>query len=197
MATALILASASPRRRELLAQTGIPFTVDASDVPEIPTAGESAATFAQRVARAKAVAVAQRHPDAFVVGADTVVVLDATLFGKPLDRADARRMLRALSGRAHHVLTAVALVEPGAGVHEVVVDSIVEFRQLTATEIEAYCATAEPYDKAGAYALQGAAGGFVTTVRGSRTNVIGLPLEEVTELLRRHLPRELGAQPRA
>jgi septum formation protein len=184
----LVLASASPRRRELLAASGYCFEVVPSNTDEIPLPGESPAVFAQRVAREKAYDVAGRHPDSCVLAADTVVVVNGALFGKPADRNDARRMLQALSGRVHRVLTAVALIPSGAALEAVLVESTVEFRQLTAAEIEVYLDSEEPYDKAGAYAVQGEAGKFVASVRGSYSNVIGLPIEAVTELLRRHLP---------
>ena len=187
MAARLILASASPRRRELLAQLGVPFEVVTSDVPELPAPAESPAAFAQRVARDKAAEVARRCPQALVLAADTVVAVDGDIFGKPRDRADARRMLEALAGRTHEVLTAVALRTPADDVEELVVRSAVEFRALTAREIEDYVDGSEPYDKAGAYAVQGQAQRFVVQVRGSYTNVVGLPLDEVRELLRRHL----------
>jgi septum formation protein len=188
MAASLILASASPRRRELLAQHGVAFEVVASGVPEVPGSGETPEAFAQRAAREKALAVAGRRPDACVLGADTVVVVDGVILGKPLDVADARRMLRLLSGRAHRVLTAVALVGPSGAIEDVLVQSEVEFHPLAAGEIEQYLATDEPFDKAGAYAVQGLGGKFVKHVRGSFSNVIGLPMEAVTELLRRRLP---------
>jgi septum formation protein len=191
MSAALVLASASPRRRELLAQAGIACEVVPSAVPEVPQPGEPSEAFARRVAREKAVAVAQQRPTAHVLGADTVVVIDAELLGKPRDAADARRMLRALSGRTHQVLTAVALVGPSGAVDEVVVRSEVEFCPLTAADIDAYLATGEPFDKAGAYAVQGAGGRFVRQVRGSFSNVVGLPMETVTALLRRRCPAAL------
>lgn len=186
MSAALVLASASPRRRELLARLGIAFDVLASEVPETPRSGESGGAFACRVARAKAVAVAQRCPGRPVLGADTVVVVDEEIFGKPLDRADARHMLQVLSGRRHRVLTAVSLVS-AAGTQEVLVETAIEFRPLMTSEIEEYLDTAEPYDKAGAYAIQGAARRFVVRIDGSYSNVIGLPLDEVATLLQRHL----------
>jgi septum formation protein len=187
MAARLILASASPRRRALLAQLGVAFDVATSNVPETPRPGELPAAFAQRVARDKAAEVARRCPGALVLAADTVVVVDGAIFGKPQDRADARRMLAALSGRTHEVLTAVALRTPAGDVEELVVRSAVAFRALTTHEIDEYLDGNEPYDKAGAYALQGEAQRFVVQVRGSYTNVVGLPLDEVHELLRRHL----------
>jgi len=187
MAARVILAAASPRRRELLAQVGVRFEVVTSDVPELPAPAELPAAFAQRVARDKAAEVARRCPGALVLAADTVVAVEATIFGKPRDRADARRMLEALSGRTHEVLTAVALRTPAGDVEEVVVRSVVQFRALTEREIEDYLDGSEPYDKAGAYAVQGHAQRFVVQVRGSYSNVVGLPVDEVRELLRRHL----------
>lgn len=183
----LILASASPRRRELLAASGYRFEVVPSTVDEILLPGESPALFAQRVAREKACEVAGRRPGTCVLAADTVVVVNGALFGKPADRNHARRMLRALSARVHRVLTAVALIPPTAAPESVLVESEVEFRRLTAAEIEAYLDSEEPYDKAGAYAVQGEARKFVASVRGSYSNVIGLPMEAVAELLRPHL----------
>jgi septum formation protein len=188
MAIPLILASASPRRRELLARAGIACEVVPSDVPEVPRPGETPEAFGQRLAREKAMEVAGRRPGAYVLGADTVVVIDDSILGKPCDPADARRMLRALSGRMHRVLTAVALVAPDGALQEVVVQSEVEFRRLTAEEIDGYLASGEPFDKAGAYAVQGEGGKFVQQVRGSYSNVVGLPMEAVTELLRCAVP---------
>jgi len=186
MGASLILASASPRRRALLAQLGIPFEVIPSDIPETPRPDEPPRVFAQRVAAEKALAVARRHRDAVVLGADTIVVVDAEIFGKPTDRDDARRMLCKLSGRAHSVLTAVALVRHSGAIDACVVETAVQFRHLAADEIERYLDSSEPFDKAGAYAVQGLAKEFVVAVQGSRSNVIGLPMDEVADLLRRH-----------
>jgi septum formation protein len=197
MSCPLILASASPRRRELLRQLGVRFEVVPSDTPETPLPGELPADFARRVAREKAIDVARRRPGTVVVGADTVVVLDGEIFGKPRDGADARRMLRRLSARVHRVLTAVALVDAAGAVDVIGVESEVEFRALTDAEIDAYVATGEPFDKAGAYAVQGGAGHFVTRLTGSRSNVVGLPIEEVADLLRRHLTAEVVREPAA
>ena len=168
----LVLASASPRRRELLAAAGHSFEVLPSTVEEIQLPGEAPETFTRRVALEKACDVASRRPGACVLAADTVVVVDGCLFGKPASREDARRMLQALSGRAHRVLTAVALVDAAATVDEVLIESVVEFRSLAVAELEAYLDSAEPYDKAGAYAVQGEAKKFVEAVRGSYSNVI-------------------------
>jgi septum formation protein len=193
----LVLASASPRRRELLAAHGIACLVDPSRVPEEPQPGEAAPAFAARVAYEKAREVATRHPRAYVLGADTVVVVDGIVFGKPADAPDARRMLRALAGRTHDVLTAVALVAPSGAVDTFVVTSAVEFRQLSEDDITGYLATDEPFDKAGAYAVQGHGAAFVTAVRGSYSNVVGLPMDEVVALLARRLggPPSTEARP--
>jgi nucleoside triphosphate pyrophosphatase len=187
MGPRLVLASASPRRRELLAQLGVPFEIVVSDVPETPTPDEAPAAFARRVARDKAAAVAHRCGDALVLAADTVVVIDGAVLGKPRDRGDAQRMLQLLSGRRHEVLTAVALRDRTGHVDERLVCSTVEFRPLTAREIDDYLDSDEAYDKAGAYAVQGQAQRFVVQVHGSYTNVVGLPLDEVRELLHAHI----------
>ena len=183
----LVLGSASPRRAALLRELGVDFEVLASDVPEVAAAGEPADDFARRVARAKGAAAARQRAGAWVLSADTIVVVDGTVLGKPVDAGDARRMLLCLAGRTHEVLTAVALTAPDGGLAaELLVRSAVEFRTLTAAEIDAYIATGEPFDKAGAYAIQGGAAGFVRRVGGSYTNVVGLPLDEVRDLLARH-----------
>ena len=195
MGPQLILASASPRRRELLAAGGFRFEVVPSNVVEISRPGERPEAFAQRVAREKAGDVARHCPGACILAADTVVVVDDVMFGKPTDRDDARRMLRALSGRTHRVLTAVAVMDRDGAVDELLVESHVEFCQLTTDEIEGYLDSGEPFDKAGAYAVQGLAKAFVVAVRGSYSNVVGPPMEEVTVLLRRHLPSAAATTP--
>jgi septum formation protein len=197
MTAALILASASPRRRALLAQLGVPFDVVPSDVPETPLPGEAPTAFAARVARDKALAVARAFPAAWVLGADTVVIVDHAALGKPVDRDDARRMLAALSARTHRVRTAVALVGPDGHMDELGVDTTVAFRALTAAEIEAYLDTGEPFDKAGAYAVQGGAARFVARLEGSYSNVVGLPVDEVAAVLRRRLPGDRPPSPGA
>jgi nucleoside triphosphate pyrophosphatase len=194
-AGSVVLASASPRRRELLAQLGVAFDVVPSAVPEIPQSGEPAEVFAQRVAREKATEVARQCPGSVVLGADTVVVIDDTILNKPGDRNDARRMLRMLSGRSHCVLTAVALIDPSGQCDELLVQSEVEFRPLSARDIEEYLDTGEPFDKAGAYGVQGFAKQFVVAVRGSYSNVVGLPIDEVIALLRRHVPHCVNTDP--
>jgi nucleoside triphosphate pyrophosphatase len=148
-----------------------------------------------RVAREKAAEVARRRPGCFVLGADTVVIVGGTVFGKPKDRNDGRRMLQQLSGRTHRVVTGVALVDPAAKIAELLVESEVEFRHLQAPEIERYLDTGEAFDKAGGYAVQGLAKAFVVRVRGSYSNVVGLPQDEVFDLLRRHLRAEVATAP--
>ncbi|MBM7114967.1 Maf family protein [Archangium primigenium] len=179
--TQLVLASASPRRRELLGQLGLVFEVSAADIDETPTAGEEAGAYVLRLAREKARAVAARRPGAWVLAADTTVALDGMLLGKPQDEAEARGMLTRLSGRTHEVHTGVALV--GARMTSVLVRTRVTFRSLGSEEIAWYAATGEPLDKAGSYAIQGKGGFLVASVEGSPTNVIGLPLGETLALL--------------
>ncbi|NMO20196.1 septum formation inhibitor Maf [Pyxidicoccus fallax] len=181
--TSLILASASPRRRELLSQLGLAFTVSAADIDETPHAKEAAEAYVLRLAREKARAVAARHPGAWVLAADTTVALESELLGKPRDAEEAKAMLSRLSGRTHAVHTGVAL----AGRHDeaLVVRTRVTFRALSQEEIAWYAGTGEPLDKAGAYAVQGRGGFLVAAVDGSPTNVIGLPLGETLALLAR------------
>jgi septum formation protein len=182
--TQLILASASPRRRELLGQLGLGFEVSAADIDETPLMGEAAAPYVERLARHKARTVAARRPGAWVLAADTTVALGDTLLGKPRDAAEVREMVGRLSGRTHEVHTGVALVGPGR--EEVLgVCTRVTFRALSAGEIAWYAGTGESLDKAGGYAIQGKGGAFVSRIEGSPTNVIGLPLGETLELLAR------------
>ena len=175
MRPALVLASSSPRRRELLASLGLTFSVRHTDVDETLLPSESAFDAAERLARAKAAAVRQAAPDALVVGADTLVVLEGATLGKPRDRADVRRMLLALAGRTHDVVTGVACARGGRVVSGRETTRVV-FAPMTPAEIEAYAASGEPDDKAGAYALQGIGALFVERVEGSPSNVVGLPV---------------------
>jgi len=183
--TTLYLASASPRRRELLAQIGVPFTTHVVPIDETPQPGEAPAAYVERLALAKAQAALgtldDRH-DAVVLGSDTAVVLDGRILGKPVDREDALATLAALSGREHQVLTAVALVSD-ARAEARVVASTVRFKALDRTQLEAYWATGEPRDKAGSYGIQGLAAVFVSQMQGSYSAVVGLPLCETAELL--------------
>ena len=181
--TLLILASASPRRRELLSQLGLAFTVSAADIDETPREGEAAEAYVLRLAREKALAVAARHPGAWVLAADTTVALGPELLGKPADAEEARAMLSRLSGRIHDVYTGVALA--GRHTEALVVRTRVTFRALGPGEIAWYAGTGEPLDKAGAYAVQGKGGFLVAAVEGSPTNVVGLPLGETLALLER------------
>ncbi len=174
----VILASASPRRRELLGRLIPTFTVVVSDVDEDALTTSDPVATAESLALAKAIAVSKGHPDALVIGGDTVVALGNEQLAKPTDIADAEKMLAKLSNRTHRVISGVALVWPGGQV--VFSDTTtVTFRELGPQEITDYVATDEPMDKAGAYAIQGGAAGFVTREEGSRTNVIGLPLEKL------------------
>lgn len=179
--TSLVLASASPRRKDLLSQLGLRFTVAAADLDETPLSGEPADTYVLRLAQEKARAVAARFPGAWVLAADTTVALGSELLGKPKDPAEAREMLSRLSGRTHNVYTGVALA--GRAETSRVVRTGVTFRTLSAGEIAWYVGTGEPLDKAGAYAVQGRGGFLVAALEGSPTNVIGLPLGETLELL--------------
>lgn len=189
----LLLASASPRRRELLELARIPFEVIRAGADESIARGEHALAYVARIARAKLAAAivpldeATRARAAIVLAADTSVVVDDRVFGKPQDDDEARSMLRALSGRKHEVVTAFALGEPRSGrlVSEQTVRTEVEFRALDAAEIDDYVATGECRDKAGAYAIQAMASSLVRRIDGSHTNVIGLPTAELVMELRR------------
>lgn len=181
----LILASSSPRRAEILANAGLPFSVLSSAVDESPNPGETPAALVQRLANAKADLVTARAVGpAIVVGADTVVVLDDKILGKPRSSDEARHMLQQLSGRTHSVLTGVAMVRlPDGERRQFTESTLVHFRPVTQEEISSYLATEEPHDKAGAYAIQGQAGRYIPRIEGCYFNVVGLPLSRVlTEL---------------
>ena len=173
----LVLASASPRRRELLAAAGIPFEVRVAPVEELRRPGEGPADYVARLARDKAFAVAASEREA-VLGADTTVVLGESVLEKPLDADDARRMLALLSGRDHQVMTGICL-RRGSHSISAVETTLVRFSTMTASEIDAYVATGEPMDKAGAYAIQGIASRWVTRIEGCYFNVVGLPVSLV------------------
>ncbi len=183
----MYLASRSPRRAELLRQIGVEFEVIAADVDESRLPGEAPADYVSRVARDKAeraaAALAARGASGPVLAADTTIALDGDIIGKPADCADCKRILARLSGREHEVLSAVALASD-TGIAVRLTRNRVAFRRLDGAEIEAYCATAEPLDKAGAYAIQGKAACFVRRLEGSYSAVMGLPLFETAELLR-------------
>jgi septum formation protein len=184
----LVLASASPRRRELLAQLDVPFVCDPAEIDESLRRGERPGDYVERMAREKAAAVATRYsPDRHVIlAADTsVVVDDADVLGKPRDHFDGLAMLARLSGRSHAVITAIC-VQRGGVVDCERVETRVEFITLSREQCEAYLATDEPWDKAGAYAIQGLAAAFVRSIEGSYGAVVGLPLCETWQLLRKH-----------
>ena len=179
----VVLASASPRRRELLHLIGIAHDVRPANLDETMRPRETPRRHAERLARDKAIAIAQRDPDLITIGADTIVVIDRNVLGKPVDEADAARMLAMLSGRKHTVITAVA-VSRGKELRSAVEEVKVKFRRLTDYEIEAYIATGEPMDKAGAYGIQGFGATIVERVEGDYFAVMGLPLVRLVGLLR-------------
>jgi septum formation protein len=179
----LILASASPRRAELLRNAKLAFTVVPADVTEEPQPGEEPEDYARRLARDKAQPVFARHPKDAVLGADTVVVVNEHLLEKPRDGGDATRMLKLLAGRSHQVITGVCLLAPGFERTEAEI-TIVTFGPMTEEEIAAYVQSGEPVDKAGAYGIQGMASRWVTRVEGCYFNVVGLPVARVYRLLR-------------
>jgi septum formation protein len=190
----IVLASASPRRQELLRNAGIPFTVQPADIDESLLAGESPRDCAERLARGKALAVFESRPREYVLGADTIVVVDDTILGKPGDSDDAARMLRMLSRRRHEVITGVCVV--GAAVSDqwpvasngnaltASESTLVTFCELSDREIRDYVATGEPMDKAGAYAIQGMASRWIPRIEGDYSNVVGLPMALVYRMLR-------------
>lgn len=182
----LILASSSPRRQELLREAGIAFEVHPAHIYEAQHPGEPALDYACRLAREKAEAVAQRFPQRTVLGADTIVIVDQEVLGKPHDMADATRMLRLLSGRGHSVTTAVCLISPSGDIETRSSTTQVYFRSLAEPEIQQYVAGGEPMDKAGAYAIQGGAALWTDRIEGEYSNVVGLPLSLVTEMLRKN-----------
>jgi septum formation protein len=182
------LASASPRRAELLRSAAIPFTVDVADIPEDLREGEKPVEHAERLAREKAEVVAKRNPGKIVLGADTIVVVSDQILGKPRDAADAARMLQLLSGRSHQVITGVCLVLMDTGNWNVETGSAqtsVHFAPLSPNDIKGYIATREPMDKAGAYAIQGIASRWITRIEGDYANVVGLPVALVWKMLQK------------
>jgi len=184
----IILASASPRRAELLRSAAIPFTVDVADISEDLRPGEQPVKHAERLAREKAEVVAKRNPKKIVLGADTIVVVDDQILGKPRDGADAARMLRMLSGRAHEVITGVCLNRLASNNQQQATCSErtkVFFEEIGASEVEAYVATGEPTDKAGAYAIQGIASRWISRIEGDYANVVGLPVALLWKMLQR------------
>jgi len=182
--TGLILASASPRRAELLTRIGLAFSVQPADIDETPVTGETALDYVERLAREKALAVARDNPHSLILGSDTSVVMNGEILGKPGSVAEAEASLTRLSGGTHQVMTAIALVHDG-GCQSVVSVTDVTFRELGTEEIRAYVASGEPMDKAGSYGIQGLGGIFVSELKGSYSAVVGLPLQETAELLAR------------
>lgn len=182
MARGIILASASPRRKELLEQVGVTFDVAPADVDETQFAGEHIDHYVKRVAIAKAQAILGQFPDATVIAADTTVGIDQQIFGKPIDENDAMRMWRQLSGRAHVVKTTVVIAKENKICHDTI-STMVYFKVLDAAEMRQYWQTGEPSDKAAGYAIQGRAATWVTRIEGSYSNVVGLPLYETLQLL--------------
>jgi len=197
----LILASASPRRQEILRNANIPFRVEATNVVEQPLPGEDPKQMVERLAREKALAAAQRHPEQWVLGADTTVVIDEHILEKPRDADDAARMLRLLSARTHEVITGVCLAAPSSGLNAAasgntkLAPGLVDIRSETTSvvmgpiseeEIRSYVATGEPMDKAGAYAIQGIASRWISRIEGDYFNVVGLPIALVYRMLREH-----------
>jgi septum formation protein len=190
----IVLASASPRRQELLRNAGIPVSVQPADINETPLAGESPRDCAERLARQKALAVSQSRPQDYVLGADTIVVVDDAILGKPRDPDDAARMLRLLSGRMHAVITGVCLVgkkvarstgrTEDPGLRTASETTLVTMRVLSDDEIRDYVASGEPMDKAGAYAIQGIASRWIPRIEGDYSNVVGLPVALVYAMLR-------------
>jgi len=182
----IVLASSSPRRKELLRQAGIPFTVMPADLDEegLELSGTPAQR-AEQLAYLKAAAVAKKLGKGFVLGADTIVVCEGEVFGKPADKADARRMLGMLSGREHQVITGIALIDAASGTARIGHDvTSVRFSKLSNSEIEAYIDSDEPYDKAGSYAVQGKGALLVEGIEGCYTNVVGLPLRKLYCMLK-------------
>ncbi len=191
----LVLASASPRRQELLRNVGVSFTVHPTNIPEQSLVGESADDCAKRLAREKARVAFQTQRKNFILGADTVVVVDGKIFGKPRDAADAARMLRELSGRTHQVKTGVCLIGPSRTEDEKLEIDFEDLRCETTTvtmdtlseeDIRAYVASGEPMDKAGSYAIQGIAARWIPRIEGDYFNVVGLPVSLVYRMLREH-----------
>ncbi len=181
----IILASQSPRRAELLTRIGLAFEVRPADIDESYLGDEMPADHAERLAREKVFAVAEAEPQSLVVGSDTIVIIDNDVLGKPVDSAEAKRMLLRLSGREHEVITAVA-VALGGKVESAVERVKVRFRSLTADECEEYVATGEPMDKAGAYGIQALGSALVESIEGDYFAVMGLPIVRTLELIRRH-----------
>ena len=181
-----ILASASPRRRELFQSIGLKFKIIPAHVNENYLAGESPRQHVKRLSIDKAMVIARKYPEAWVLGADTIVVIDGLILGKPKNESQARKMLRKLSGREHKVFTGFSIAHVAAKIYQTkVIQSAVQFKTISPKEMDWYVSCDEPYDKAGGYAVQGKGAYFIQSIRGSYTNVIGLPLCEVLETLKK------------
>ena len=180
----MLLSSGSPRRKELLSLLGIPFQVVTPNIPEVQQLNETPETFCLRISREKAILVAQKYPDALVIGADTIVVIDETILGKPRNPGEAYDFLMLLQDKMHYVLTGYTIA---LGNHSIskVIKTKVRFRAMTAKEISWYVSTGEPMDKAGAYAVQGIGSLFIKRIHGCYTNVIGLPLSHLYKDLKK------------
>jgi septum formation protein len=185
-AMALILASASPRRQELLRNAGIAFTVQAANIPEVTIVGESPQACAERLAAAKARAIINQGCEDLVLGADTVVLVEREIFGKPRTKADAERMLRLLSGRTHEVITGICLARKSWFEDIRSERTLVSMSAISEDDIREYVATREPMDKAGAYAIQGIASRWIHRIEGDYFNVVGLPVSLVYRMLEEH-----------
>ncbi|PKN51067.1 MAG: septum formation inhibitor Maf [Deltaproteobacteria bacterium HGW-Deltaproteobacteria-13] len=180
-----ILASESPRRREILKSVGLKFKTIPAHVNEDYLAGESPREHVKRLSRDKALVIARKNPESWVLGADTIVVIDGMILGKPKNKAQAKIMLERLSGREHKVFTGFTIAHMASGICQTkVIQSAVRFKLISPEELNWYIACDEPYDKAGGYAIQGKGAYFIQSIRGSYTNVIGLPLCEVLETLK-------------
>ena len=185
LSASLILASASPRRQELLRSVGLKFKIIPAHINENGLAGEGPRQHVKRLAREKAMVIAKKYPEAWVLGADTIVVIDGIVLGKPENKTQARKMLQKLSGREHKVFTGFTIAHVAAEIYRTkVIQSAVQFKTISPKEMDWYVASDEPYDKAGGYAVQGQGAFFIKSIRGSYTNVIGLPLCEVLEALK-------------
>jgi len=186
MTSQLILASASPRRKEILEMVGLVFVVVPGAVDEMFIEGERPGEHVLRLSKEKAMAVSRDYPDAWVLGADTIVLINGDVLGKPATREEAMAMLMKLNGRPHCVMTGFTIVRMSSGtVHSEVVESTVIFKTMSPDEMAWYAGTEEPYDKAGGYAVQGVGASLIREIHGSYTNVVGLPLCEVVEAMRR------------
>jgi len=186
LSSPFILASASPRREDLLRSVGLKFKIIPAHVDETYINGETPHTHVKRLSRDKAMVIAKKYPQALVLGADTIVVIDGLILGKPKNKKQAREMLQQLSNRTHNVFTGFSLLCMSVNLSKTrVVRSAVQFKEITPDEIDWYVNCDEPYDKAGGYAVQGKGAYFIKAIRGSYTNVIGLPLCEVLEELKR------------